>query len=51
MSISNVGARDNPFAQLLVRVHAKQGFNSPRPQEVAGDVTIFPFHQVSIMLG
>lgn len=51
MVIPNVGINDIPFVQLLMRVHAKQDFNSPQPHEIADDVTIISFYQVSIKLG
>lgn len=50
MSIFNVGAHDSSFVQLLTRVYAKQDFISPQPHEIADDVTIISFDQVSIKL-
>lgn len=38
MSISNVRACDLTFVQLLMRVQAKQDFNSPPTDKVADDV-------------
>lgn len=51
MVIPNVGINDIPFVQLLMRVHAKQDFNSPQSHETADDVIIISFYQVSIKLG
>lgn len=51
MVIPNVGVHVIPFAQLLMRVHAKQDFNSLQPHEIEIDVTIISFYQVSIKLG
>lgn len=46
MSISNARACDLPFVQLLMRVRAKQDFNSPQTHKRADDV----IYQVNINL-